>query len=235
MDCKFCALLLIVSLMGTCCHSQSGSTMPKAEPNAPKSTDSTPLTRAVSNPLQSWCRERLSEPSEDESEVVYSDSLPFSGTQLFFLTRDSTFYAYQQTATQCELLLEQPIDRDLYSWTDGSQIVLADLDGDAQKEVLVQIFKNKNQSKYWVFRLLEVHRKCVLKKIERFEELMNPEWDPKTGFVRSSWGDKYGEGVEFYQFKADRLTFVKGTKSVAQMVNGEREMTDTEYTTKAGW
>jgi hypothetical protein len=226
---KLFSIVLVFCCIGAGCQSKSS---PNAPNNAQNATDSVVLTKSVGDNAVSVCAEVLNKPSEDAENPNYTDSLQLGNKHLYFLTRDSTFYVYQQTANQCTLIFETHIDIEDNSWLNGVKIKLEDVDGDNQKELFVRIFREKNYYKYWVFRILEEKDKVVFKKINRFEELLNVKFDKQSGLIRSNWGQKGLEIDEFYKLsKGDVLTFVKGTRSVTK---GD-DVKDTEYTTKEGW
>ena len=161
---------------------------------------------------------------------IYFDTLMYDNKRLLFTTRDSALTVYQQMDTTGTFLLKIPIDStDLYTYTDGSPLFLKDMDGDNQKEVLVTVDKNGNHLKFRVYRLVKNNTLIGLKKISRFDDLINPEFDPTSGMVRTHWFDRDDyELDEFYKIsKDDALVFVKGLERQKGKVR--------KYEKKAGW
>jgi hypothetical protein len=103
------------------------------------------------------------------------------------------------------------------------------MDGDNQKEILVTVGINGGHSKFSVDKLIFVNYHIALKKIENFEKLVNPEYDPTTDMIRSHWYERNDyELDEYYQIsKNNALVFVKDIESK----NGKER----RYLTKEDW
>ena len=182
-----------------------------------------------SSPL-SPCSDVLRRKGVDDMQKIYSDTMTFDQSKLLFVTRDSALSVFRQKDNNCVLLVKMLIDStDLYAYRDGSPLLLMDLDGDNQKEVLVTVAKKGNHPNFRAYKLGKENGEIVLKKIRRFEELTNPKFDAATGMVRAHWSDKGDyELDEFYKISSDNaLVFVKGFER-----NKDKE---SRYTTKANW
>ncbi len=176
------------------------------------------------------CSYLLKRDTTKNFQNIYADTMTVFNTPLLFVTRDSAMSVYVQSQTDCTFLLKIPIDScDLYSYSDGSLLVLKDMDGDKQKEVMVTVYRNKGHYSFRVYRLVKENEQIVLKKMPRFEELINPEYDAHTGTVRTHWyesGDY--ELDEYYKISKDHaLIFVKGMERKGNAVKS--------YTTKDKW
>jgi hypothetical protein len=176
------------------------------------------------------CEAVLKDKDTNDLQKIYWDTMLFNTNALLFVTRDSTLFVYQQADKNCSLLLKQPIDStDLYTYRDGSPLLLKDMDGDNQKEVLVTVGINGGHSKFRVYKLIFKHNHIGLNKIAKFEKLINPEFDLTTGMVRSHWYDRNDyELDEYYQISKDNaLIFVKGFES--------KKGKEQRYLTKKNW
>ena len=176
------------------------------------------------------CSDVLTRKGIDDIQKIYSDTMTFDQSKLLFVTRDSALSVFRQKDNNCVLLVKMLIDStDLYAYRDGSPLLLMDLDGDNQKEVLVTVAKKGNHPNFRAYKMGKENGEIVLKKIRRFEELTNPKFDAATGLVRAHWSDKGDyELDEFYKISSDNaLVFVKGF----ERSNGK----ELRYTTKASW
>ncbi len=220
-----------------CCIACSTKNNQNNAANAQNGTDSLALTKSIEQPSASLCTDVLKQPSNNEEGKFASDSLQLGDKRLFFIKKDSIFQVYQQNAHQCNLIFETVVAEDPDSWPDGEKIKLEDINGDNQKDVFVRTFREKNYYNFCVFRIVEENGKIEFKKIKRIEELLNVRFDKKSGLIRSLWGQKGLEIDEYFKLtKDDKLTFVKGIKSVIKIDDkGETDVTDTPYTTKEGW
>lgn len=161
---------------------------------------------------------------------IYADTMTVFNTPLLFVTRDSALLVFAQSQMDCTFLLKIPIDStDLYTYTDGSPVFLEDMNGDNQKEVLVTVSKNKGHYSFRVYRLVKENDRIVLKKMPRFEELINPEFNAKTNMIRVHWfeSDNYELDESYTISKDDALIFVKGMER-----KGDKVRT---YATKDKW
>jgi hypothetical protein len=192
---------LLLCLIGCDSHTLSQSKDKRVETNA--------------IPLMLPCDAVLKNKNADDLQKIYSDTMFYSSNVLLIVTRDSTLSLYRQNETACTLLLKQPIDStDLYSYRDGSPLFLEDLDGDKQKEILVTVGKNGGNSRFRVYRLMNEKGEISIKKIRRFEKIINPQYDATTHMVRSHWYERKDYEVdEYYQIKDNALVFVKGFES----------------------
>ncbi|MBL7814824.1 MAG: hypothetical protein JNL70_07435 [Saprospiraceae bacterium] len=221
---------LFMAFLGQNCDSKPQNAA-NSEPTS--QTDSLPPsdirhTEGVQNAQP--CDAILTPNSPADLQKIYSDTLAFAQQSLLFVTRDSALSVFKKAENRCSLLLKIPIDNtDLYGYTDGSPLFLSDIDGDKQKEVFVTVEKNGGHSKFRIYRLMTEGGDIRLKKIEKMDELINPEYDIATGMIRSHWYERGDfEQDEYYRIsKNDVLQFVKGLER-----RGDKEKT---YTTKQGW
>jgi hypothetical protein len=223
-----------VCLLGLQCSSPTS-------PNAVKVLDKaiatdTASSQGVANsvkkegtlPLVS-CETVLKNKAGDLQEI-YADTLHYGNQTLLFVTRDSALLMYNQKGTECAFLLKVPIDStDLYGYTGGSPLFLQDMDGDNQKEVMITVEKINGHDQFRVYRLVEHQGQIGLKKIQKFEQLIDPRYDGTTGLVRSHWYDRDDyELDEYYRLsKDDALVFVKGYEL--------KKGVEKRYLTKKGW
>jgi hypothetical protein len=229
---KFLFLTILIALCVQSCTSNSKSTPTNGQSSVETTSNKTVVAQAQTEapPQYFPCATMLKSANPNNLQKIYSDTLTFDNKRLLFVTRDSALHVFQQKDQNCTLLLKIPIDStDLYSYQDGSPLVLTDIDGDGQKDVFVTIEKNKGHSQFRVYRLAKENEHLVLKKIRRFEALVNPEFDKTTGLVRSHWYDRDDyEMDESYRISKDGvLTFVKGFES--------KRGKEKRYETKAGW
>ena len=223
-------LLIVIVLFGSCDSNLSQSN--QADKNIGTAAVSTKgaVFQSTTDTSLLPLDDILPKDGVEHIQKTYFDTLTYNNKLLLFATRDSALTVYEKRDLSCVFLLKIPIDStDLYTYTDGSPVFLQDMDGDNQKEVLVTVYKNGNYSKHRVYRLVTSNGLIGLKKLGRFEDLINPEFDPQTSMVRSHWLDRNDyELDEFYTLsKDDSLVFVKGL----ERKNGKVS----KYTRKTGW
>jgi hypothetical protein len=228
---KFFSLTICIALLAQSCDSASKQTPANGVTQTGDSTaQKNSAVQAADATPSLPCATLLKAQNADDLQKIYSDTLTFDNRLLLFVTRDSALHIYHQKENNCAFLLKIPIDStDLYGYQDGSPLFLTDMDGDNQKEICVTVEKNKGHSQFRVYRLLKENDHLVLKKIRRFEELINPVYDKESGLVRTHWYDRddYELDESYRISKDDALVFVKGFESK----RGKEKRSET----KTGW
>lgn len=232
---KFIFLITCLCIVVQSCDSNTNpSTTKETDTSLKKDTISAQNTANQETKMDETpvilCADVLKNKGAKDDQIIYSATMSIDSVRLLFVTRDSALSVYRQKDNNCSLVNKVPIDScALYSYTSGSPLYLKDMDGDGRKEVLVTVEKKGGHSNYRVFKVAQENTRIVLKKIRRFEELINPQYDAATGLVRVHWSDKGNyELDEYYKIsKDDTLVFVKGME-----LKNDKE---TKYTTKAGW
>ena len=232
---KFIFLLMGCCVLSQSCNSPANQTS-NTEGDRGLKMDSVSIQNAVHQegngrdlPFVA-CADVLENKDSKHISYIFSDTLTVFNTQLFFVTRDLTLSVYTQKDKNCTFLLKIPIDSTVLNpYTEGCPLFLKDMDGDHQKEVLVTVEKNGGHAHFRVYRLVQENGQIVLRKIRRFEELINPEYDTATGMVRAHWYDRDDyELDDYFKISNDNtLVFVKGME--------RRNGNPKTYTTKYGW
>ncbi len=102
-----------------------------------------------------------------------------------------------------------------------------DMDEDGVKDILIKISEDGRSNKWWALFLVKPEKKAFI-KVDKFEELVSPEFLPNEKRIKVKNFYHRGFDTEFYKIVNGKIKFIKGTS--VYLPN-----TKEEYTTKEGF
>ncbi len=179
--------------------------------------------------------------NSEDSIYLHYDTLDFNNKKLLFIIKeDSTFSVYENKQGECILIFKKIINyADIGTGVQESRsaLLLIDINGDTQKEILIQTYKNRANGRFMGYHLVSENMGIKLIPISRFEDLYSPYYDPKTKLIVSEIVEKSFHSQEYFSIdKNFNLKFVKGTKSTKFIdEDGESIFKEEKYIHKEGW